>query len=165
MKRNTILSTIMVNRTATIVYILTALLLSTAVIYFIVAFQDYTELSQSVSSQNSINKDALADLIGTTNEMIFFTIVGIAYLLVGFWMIKRKYHSKIPYIVAITGSAALIVFYVATRTVSLPTIGLQTDVGSIDIAAKVLQSAIIAGSLIMLRITKRLVTIDKMKEN
>ena len=28
--------------------------------------------------------------------------------------------------------AALIVFYIATRTVSIPTIGLQTDVGSID---------------------------------
>jgi hypothetical protein len=164
MKRNTILSTITVNRTATIAYIITALMLSTAVIYFIVASQDYTELSNSVSFQNSISKDALADLIGTTNEMIFFMIVGIAYILVGFWMIKRKYHSKIPYIVAIAGSAALIVFYIATRTVSLPTIGLQTDVGSIDIAAKALQSAIIAGSLIMLRITKRF-ECRQMKDN
>lgn len=165
MKRNKILSTIRVNRTATIAYIVTALMLSTAVIYFIAASQDYIELSQSVSYQNSISKDGLADIMGTTNEIIFFMIVGIAYVLVGFWMIQRKYHSKIPYIVAIAGSAALIVFYVATRTVSLPTIELQTDVGLIDIAAKVLQSAIIAGSLIILRITKRFVTIDKLNEN
>jgi len=59
--------------------------------------------------------------------MIFFTIVGIAYILVGFWMIKRKYHSKTPYIIVITGSAALIVFYIATRTV-----GLQTEIGIIE---------------------------------
>ena len=95
--------------------------------------------------------------------MIFFMIVGIAYTLVGFWMIKRKYHSKIPYIVAITGSAALIVFYIVTRTVNLPTIGLQTDIGIIDTVSKILQAAIIVGSLFVLRLSKRIVTIDKMK--
>ena len=150
-----------INQTTTIAYIVTALMLSTAVIYFIVASQDYIGLSQSVSasisSQNSISssKDALADLIGTTNEMIFFIIVGIAYIPVALWMlVKRKHYSKPPYIVAIIGSAALIIFYIATRTVNLPTIGLQTDVGSIDIAAKVLQSAVIAGSLVVIRRSK-----------
>jgi hypothetical protein len=98
------------------------------------------------------------NIIGTTNEMIFFMIVGIAYIPVGFWIVMRKHHSKIPYIVAIIGSAALIGFYIATRTISHPTIGLQTDVGSIDIAAKVLQGAIIAGSLFILRTTKRFAT-------
>ncbi len=124
MKRTTITST-------TIVYVVSALMLSTAVMYLITASQDYIELSQSVSSSassqiNSI-KDALADMMGTTNEMIFFMIVGVAYIRVGFWIVKRKHHSKVPYIVAIIGSAALIVFYIATRTVSIPTIGLQTD--------------------------------------
>src|SRR5437899_3782 len=97
-----------------IVYIVTALMLSTAIIYFVVASQSYSELSQ-LTSQSSINKDTLSDITRTSNEMIFFMIVGIAYTLVGFWMIKRKYHSKIPYIVAIAGSAALIVFYIATE--------------------------------------------------
>jgi cell division protein FtsW (lipid II flippase) len=93
-------------------------MLSTAIIYFVVASQSYSELSQ-LTSQSSINKDTLSDITRTSNEMIFFMIVGIAYTLVGFWMIKRKYHSKIPYIVAIAGSAALIVFYIATRTVRI----------------------------------------------
>jgi hypothetical protein len=97
--------------------------------------------------------------------MIFFTIVGIVYILVGFWMIKSKYHSKIPYIVAVAGSAALIVFYIATRTVSLPTIRLQTDTGTIDIVSKILQGSIIVGSLFLLKLSKRLVTIDKIKQN
>ena len=144
-----------------IVYIVTALMLSTAVIYFVVASQSYSE----ITSQSSIDKDALAEIMGITNELIFFTIVGIAYILVGFWMLKRKYHSKIPYIVAITGSAALIIFYIATRTVNLPTIGLETDVGIIDTVSKILQGAIIVGSLLVLRLSKRLVTIDNIKQN
>jgi hypothetical protein len=150
---------------ATIVYVVGALMLSTAVMYLITASQDYIQLAQSVSSSassqiNSI-KDALADIMGTTNEMIFFMIIGVAYISVGFWIVKRKDHSKVPYIVAIIGSAALIVFYIATRTVSIPTIGLQTDVGSIDIAVKVLQSAIIVGSLFVLGLPKRFATIDR----
>jgi hypothetical protein len=147
-----------------IVYIVTALLLSTAVIYFVVASQSYSELSK-ITSQSTIDKDALSEIMGITNELIFFTMVGIAYILVGFWMIKRKYHSKIPYIVAIAGSAALIVFYIATRTVSLPTIGLESDIGIIDTVSKILQGAIIVASLFVLRLSKRLVSIDKMKQN
>ena len=96
--------------------------------------------------------------------MIFFTMVGIAYTLIGFWMIKSKYHSKIPYIVAIAGSTALIVFYIVTRTVSLPTIGLQTDIGIIDTISKILQGAIIVGSLFLLKLSKRLVSLDKMNQ-
>jgi hypothetical protein len=147
---------------STIVYIVVALMLSTAAIYFVVASQSYSELSK-ITSQSSIDKDALSEIMGIANELIFFTVVGIAYILVGFWMIKSKYYSKIPYIVAIAGSAALIIFYIATRTVSLPTIGLESDIGIIDTVSKILQGAIIVGSLFVLRLSKRIVTIDKMK--
>ncbi|MGC2572700.1 MAG: hypothetical protein WA364_14405 [Candidatus Nitrosopolaris sp.] len=162
MKGKTITAT--TTRLSIIVYIVAALMLSTAVIYFVVASQSYSELSK-ITSQSTIDKDALSEIMGITNELIFFTIVGIAYILVGFWMIKRKYHSKIPYIVAIGGSAALIVFYIATRTVSLPTIGLESDIGIIDTVSKILQGAIIVASLFVLRLSKRLVSIDKMKQN
>lgn len=160
MKGNTV--TVTKTSLSAIVYILTALMLSTAIIYFVVASQSYSELSQ-LTSQSSISKDALTEIMGITDELIFFTIVGIAYILVGFWMIRRKYHSKIPYIVAIAGSAVLIVFYIATRTVNLPTIGLQTNIGTIDTISKVLQGSIIVGSLFILRLSERLVTIYKMK--
>ena len=163
MKGNTITTTRTTSLLA-IVYIVAALMLSTAFIYFVVASQSLSELSQ-LTSQSTINKDALLEITSTRNEMIFFMIVGIAYTLVGFWMLKRKYRSKMPYIVAITGSAALIVFYIATRTVSLPTIGLQTDIGTIDTVSKILQGSIIVGSLFLLKLSKRLVTIDNMKQN
>src|SRR5215472_1604723 len=153
--------TITATSLSTIVYIVTALMLSTAVIYFVVASQTYFELSK-LASQSSIDKDALSEIMGITNELIFFTIVGIAYILVGFWILTRKYHSKLPYIAAIAGSAVLIVFYIATRTVNLPTIGLETDIGIIDTVSKILQVAIIVGSLFVLRLSKRLVT-DEVK--
>jgi hypothetical protein len=141
-----------------------ALMLSTTVLYLIAASQDYIGVAESLSSSASsqINsKDALADIMGTTNEMIFFMIVGVAYIPVGFWIVKHKYQSKVPYILAIIGSATLIVFYIATRIVSIPTIGLQTDVGSIDIAVKVLQSAIIVGSLFVLGLPKKFTIIAR----
>ncbi|MGB8934170.1 MAG: hypothetical protein WCC17_03580 [Candidatus Nitrosopolaris sp.] len=163
MKRKTL--TVTTTSLSTLTYIVIALILSTAVIYFIAAFQGYSGLSRSVSSQSSgtgsISKDALADIIGTANEMIFFMIVGIAYITVGVWIVKRKDHSKLPYVVDIIGSAALIVFYIATRAVSIPSIGLQTDIGSIDIVAKVLQSTIIVGSLLVLGLSKRFAIIDR----
>jgi len=130
-------STMTINRkTTTIVYMVTALILSSVAICFI-ASQDYVQIFQTASSQNiSASKDALADLIGTTNKMIFYIAVGIAYIPVALWTTRTTHHSKLPYIVAIIGSAALIVFYVATRVIALPNIGLQTDVGSIDITCK-----------------------------
>ncbi|HXP52879.1 MAG TPA: hypothetical protein VN922_23235 [Bacteroidia bacterium] len=139
------------------VYIVTALMLATAIIYFLAASESYSEISQ-LTSQSSIDK---ADIMRTTNEMLFFTIVGIAYILVGFWIVKRKYRSKVPYIVAIAGSAALIVFYIATRTISLPNIGLEAEIGITDTVAKVLQGLIIAGSLFILGSSKRFATINK----
>jgi hypothetical protein len=44
---------------------------------------------------------------------------------------------------ALIGSGALIIFYILTRTINIPSIGLQTDIGTIDIVTKVLQGIII----------------------
>jgi hypothetical protein len=130
-----------------IVYVITASMISTSLLYFYVAYEDYQELLQSSASSNSDNKDAAAsvdDIQATRNEMIFFLIVAICYIPIAIWMLKVKQSSKMPYIIAIVGSAALIVFYVLTRVIDLPTIGLQTDVGTTDIATKILQGAIVA---------------------
>jgi len=75
---NTQISKTKVSQVTTVAYIVTALMLSTAVVYFIAASQDYVQIFQSVSSQHGSSKDMLADLIGTTNEMIFYIAVGIA---------------------------------------------------------------------------------------
>jgi hypothetical protein len=146
------------NKSAILVYIVAALTISTAAIYFIAASQDYSDLLQSVSTlsnsgnnNNSENKEAAADAASTTNEMIFFIIVGIAYIAAAIWMLENKYYSKIPYVIAAIGSLALIAFYIATRTINIPTIGLQDDVGTIDILSKALQAAIAGLSIYIVR--------------
>jgi hypothetical protein len=123
-----------------IVYAITALMFSVSIIYFVVAYEDYQQISQTNPSDNK----AAADIASTKNEMSFFLMVGIAYIPIAIWMLKVKHNNKIPYIVAIIGSAALIIFYMLTRTINIPSVGLQSDVGIIDIIAKVMQGLIIS---------------------
>jgi hypothetical protein len=123
-----------------IVYVITALMLSSSFIYFVAALQDYKQISNANPSDS---KDA-ADIAATKNEMSFFIIVAIVYIPVAIWMLKVKHNNKIPYIIAIIGSAALIIFYILTRTINLPSIGLQADIGTIDITAKIIQGGIIS---------------------
>jgi NADH:ubiquinone oxidoreductase subunit K len=132
-----------------LVYIVTALMFSSAAIYFIAASQDYNELSQSTSS-SAESKDQ-GDIIATRNETIFFIVVALAFIAVGTWILKNKYHSKVPYFIAVIGSLALIAFYISTRTINIPPIGLQDDIGTIDIVAKVLQAVIAGVSIYILR--------------
>lgn len=122
----------------TIVYIITALMFVTSSIYFYVAYEDHLELLKSTSALSA------DDITSTKKEMIFFLIVAICYIIIAIWMLFVEHKSKIPYIIAIVGSAALIVFYILTRVIDIPTIGLQTDIGIPDILAKTFQGIIIA---------------------
>jgi len=131
-----------------IVYIITELMISTSVIYFYVAYEDYQELLQSsLSTTTADSKDATAvsadDIQATRNEMTFFLVVAISYIPIDIWILKVKHNNKIPYIISIVGSADLIVFYILTRVIDIPSIGLQTDVGITDIAVKIIQAAIV----------------------
>src|SRR5947208_1974299 len=127
------------NKSAILVYVVSALMISTAAVYFIVASQDYSELSQSASSPSDTTTTTTPesknqrDIIATVNEMVFFIIVGVAYIAAGIWMLENKYYNKIPYIIAIIGSIALIAFYISTRTMNIPSIGVQDDIGITDI--------------------------------
>jgi hypothetical protein len=141
------------NKSAILVYVVSVLMISTAAVYFIVASQDYSELSKSSSSSDSTttgSKDQ-GDIIATVNEMVFFIVVGVAYIAAGIWMLENKYYSKIPYIIAIIGSTALIAFYISTRTMNIPSIGVQDDIGTTDILSKVMQAAIAGVSIYIVR--------------
>ena len=63
------------NKSAILVYVVTALMICTATIYFIVASEDYSELSQSAlsssSSSTSTESKDEGDTIATVNEMVF----------------------------------------------------------------------------------------------
>jgi hypothetical protein len=117
------------------IYVVTIMMLSTAIIYFVAASEISTESSASV-------------------ETTLFVVSGCAYMAVGLWMARSK-GNRIPYMIAIVGSLALIGLYILSRTVSLPIVGLQEDVGTIDILSKVLQIGIVAGSVYLLKQNNR----------
>lgn len=163
---------------STITYVLAALMLSTAVIYFVAAAEESAELGESQvreeqvpeSSRNSDNDQAINSAIEQEEleagsieegegeegglapqiETAFFTIVGLGYVAIGVWIIRDKGKTNTPYIIAIGGSIAIIGLYIASRTISLPVVGLQDDIGTIDILSKVLQVGIIGLSAFMI---------------
>lgn len=145
-------------------YVLAALMLSTGILYLTLAYDENKD--HQAEAQTNPNAEREYGELGEQNtpqshgfgdmgEVVFFSIIGFLYVPIGLWMIKKKAISRKPYMIALIGSAALIVFYVATRTVDIPMIGIQDDVGTPDITAKALQGAIVAVSAYMLvRIAK-----------
>ncbi len=92
--------------------------------------------------------------------MTFFLVVTITYIPIAIWILNVKHKSKIPFIIAIAGSATLVVFYVLTRVIDIPSIGLQTDVGTIDVVTQIIQATIVTISsflIVSIIIRKRLV--------
>jgi len=118
------------------IYAVTIMMLSTGIIYFVAA-------SETGSADSSASV-----------EITLFVVSGCAYIGVGLWIAKSK-ENRIPYVVPIVGSLALIGLYVLSRTISLPIVGLQEDVGTIDILSKVLQIGIVVGSVYLLKQNKR----------
>jgi hypothetical protein len=151
-KENT--TTLTAHPKTTIVYITAALMLLTGAIYFYVASQDYADISQSALLYAGTK--SAQDIMATTNEMIFFIIIGLGYIAVGIYTLENTYRNKIPYMMAIVGSSALILFYILTRTINIPSIGIQDDIGVPDVLTKVMQAAIVALSVyILVSLTKR----------
>ena len=88
-------------------------------------------------------------------QTILFTTAGITCLPLGIWMIKNKLHNLTPYVIAILISISLIGLYAASRTISLPIVGIQEDVGVIDILSKAIQTTIVVMSLLILNWRKK----------
>lgn len=147
------------------VYIVVLFMMSTGIIYFVAASQEVGEASAEVGLvETNENEPRDSEEHETTNQTVqiiglpldaglqtaLFAVSGAAYVPVGLWILETKQRNKTPYIVAIVGSLSLILLYVASRTISLPIVGLQDDVGSIDILSKILQGGIIAGSAYIL---------------
>ena len=117
------------------ILIATILVLANSGIYFVTA---YSQMKES-------------DNIGSQIQTMLFTTAAITYLPLGIWMVKNKLHSRAPYVIASLISIALIGLYIASRTTTLPVVGIQDDVGLIDILSKVTQGAIIVVSLLLLQ--------------
>ena len=119
------------------------LMLSTGVLYLFVSTQEIADASQEFK-ENAGNPQEFES--GAFIETAFFAAVGAAYIPIGLWATITRHTSKVPYVLAIGGSLALICLYVLSRTADIPFVGQQDDVGFIDILSKVLQGGIIAVS-------------------
>lgn len=142
-------------------YVLVAIMLSTSIIYLVVTYEQITDESgpnfheipgesENPQSTSDLDKSQWDEIdLASKVQTIFFLAIGIAYIPVGIWMLIKK-DDKRPYVIAFGGSLSLIVLYAMSRTINLPIVGLQNDVGTIDIASKVLQGGIIAASSYLL---------------
>jgi len=128
------------------------LMLATGVLYLFVSTQEIADASLEFKEQAGKPQEFQS---GAFIETAFFAAVGAAYIPIGVWATITRHTSKIPYILAIVGSIALICLYILSRTVNIPLVGQQDDVGFIDILSKVLQGGIIAVSAYIIMSIRR----------
>ena len=119
--------------------IIVILVLGNSGIYFVTA---YSQMQESSNLPSQV-------------QTMLFATAAIVYLPLGIWMIKNNLHSRAPYVIASLVSIALIGLYVLSRTVSLPIVGIQADVGIVDILAKITQGSIVVISLLLLQNWKK----------
>ena len=120
--------------TSQLIVIITILALSNSGIYFVTA---YSQMQESTDASSKI-------------QTMLFATAAISYLPLGLWMIKNRFHSRAPYVITSLISFALIGLYVASRTIPLPVVGIQQDVGLIDMIAKITQGSIIILSVLLI---------------
>jgi hypothetical protein len=133
-----------ISSSSIIMYILLALIVSTAVIYFVVTSQEYSGLLEylEVGIQGETQEKQV--------EMALFISAGIVYLGLFVWILKTKLTSKIPYFVVAAVSVILIVTYAASRTIGVPLVGVEYYIGKLDIANKVLEVIMIGMSVYLI---------------
>ena len=128
--------------------VLIALMALTGLIYCIAALEESAEAGKEVAA---------------TLETIFFATTAVAYFGIAAWMFKTKnrFDGRLPYTISIVGSAVLIAIYVSSRIINFPIVGLQEDVGLIDMLSKVLQvSIILLGSYYLYLFHKKKKAVD-----
>src|ERR671938_495047 len=140
-----------------IMYILLALIVSTAIIYFIVASQEYSDLLEFL--QVGIQGETQEKQV----EMTLFIGAGIVYLGLFVWILKTKLTIKIPYIVVAAISAILIVTYAASRTIGVPLVGVEYYIGKLDIANKVLEVIMIGMSIYLISMIRKTKIMESIK--
>lgn len=136
----------------TALLILAGLVVSTSIVYFYVAYQEYANL------MDFIDAGIGGETQEVTIEMSLFIGSAIIYLGLLAWIIKSKQKSITPFICLIVLSVLLIGTYIASRSVGVPFVGVEYYVGKIDILSKILQSLIIITSLYSLIRINRLAT-------
>jgi len=120
-----------------IVYVLCAFLIASAIVYFLVALGEYTDWMELLGY--GIEDETQEKLV----EISLFVGSGIVYLGLFTWVLKSGRRKRLPYIASIAVSVALIITYIASRTVGVPIVGVEYYVGRLDVISKILQVIVI----------------------
>ena len=120
-----------------IVYVLCAFLIASAIVYFLVALGEYTDWMELLGY--GIEDETQEKLV----EIVLFAGSGIVYLGLFTWVLKSGRRKRLPYIASIAVSVALIITYIASRTVGVPIVGVEYYVGRLDVISKILQVIVI----------------------
>ena len=123
------------------IVIVSILVFLSGIIYFVSSCEEFLDASSSD--------------VGSQIQTMFFATAGIIYVPLGFWILKNRLHSRAPYVISILISAFMTMLYVISRNVNLPVVGIQTDVGILDLASKTIQLGIIVFSTMLLRDLKK----------
>lgn len=133
----------------TLVYLLCGLLSIISVLYFVVAFGEYSDWMELLAF--GINSESGEKII----EITLFLTSGFVYVGLIAWILKVKTTQRFPYIVCIVISGVLIIIYIASRTIGVPIVGTEFYVGRLDWISKIIQILIIGLSgYIVYKMTK-----------
>ena len=125
-----------------IVYALCGFMAATGIVYFVVAYGEYTDWVELLSF--GIQDETTEKQV----EITLFVISGLIYFGIILWLVKTRFLKKSPYIAAIVVSVALILTYIASRTVGVPIVGVEFYVGKLDMISKIMQIVVIALSVV-----------------
>ena len=126
------------NRQHIILYTFATVVLATALIYFILAYNEYTSLLEFAAE--GLN----GEISELQIEIALFAGSGIIYLVLLGGILVKRLKSILPYALLIVTSTILIITYIASRTIGVPIIGVEFYIGKYDMLTKVLQGIIIA---------------------
>ena len=120
-----------------LIYILAAAVLSTSIIYFILASNEYKSLVEFAAEglEGEISELQIEIALFAGSAIIYLGLLG--------WILVKKLKSILPYSILIILSTLLIITYAASRTVGVPIIGIEFYIGKYDMITKVLQGVII----------------------
>ena len=137
------------NKNLLIVYVLCGFMAATGIAYFVVAYGEYTDWMELLSF--GIQDETTEKQV----EISLFVISGLVYFGIILWLIKTRFIKKSPYIAAIGFSVALILTYIASRTVGVPIVGVELYVGKLDMISKIMQIVVIGLSIVAIYRIKR----------
>ena len=128
------------------VYVLAALIFITSMVYFVVAWEAAGEMASAQTNEEKL---------GSNMEIALFSVVGVSYLVLGAWILRKGLHTSIPYVIVAVGSGVMIGIYMVAITAGVPVLRVESEADPFATIAKTLQGGIIGIAAFLIPYTVR----------